>query len=215
MDPRIGELWTRCRSGDMSARAELIQLYRPLAATVAKRFGLNADALDSLEDREAAGTIGLIQAVDRFSPERGVPFEAFARVRIRGAIIDEMRRLNGRLSVPSGTAAADDDGAKRRTVSLEELAEHGDRPDVAISNGVDERIASDGLRQEVSAALNMIPPRERSLLAAYYSEGLTLAAIGARFGFSEARACQIHGKAIRQLRLLMGVRAPATYAAAA
>lgn len=213
MDPRTGELWTRCRSGDMSARAELIELYRPLASTAARRFGLNSDALDSLEDREAAGTIGLIQAVDRYAPERGVPFEAFARVRIRGAIIDEMRRLNGRVSVVSGTAA--DDAAKQRTVSLEELAEHGDRPDVGISNGVDERIASDGLRQEVSAALNMIPPRERSLLAAYYSEGLTLAAIGARFGFSEARACQIHGKAIRQLRLLMGVRAPATYATAA
>lgn len=212
MDPRTDEYWARCRTGDLTARAELIELYRPLATAAARRFRISADALDSPEDREAAGTIGLIQAIDRFNPERGVPFEAFARARIRGAIIDEMRRLNERSRTRQ---TANEDETRQRTISLDELAEHGDRRDVADSNDVEERIAFEGLRTEISVALSMIAPRDRTILAAYYSEGLTLAAIGMRFGFSEARACQIHGKAIRQLRSLMGVAVPASFVTAA
>ena len=212
MDPRTDEYWARCRTGDLTARAELIELYRPLATAAARRFRISADALDSPEDREAAGTIGLIQAIDRFNPERGVPFEAFARARIRGAIIDEMRRLNERSRTRQ---TANEDETQRRTISLDELAEHGDRRDVADSNDVEERIAFEGLRTEISVALSMIAPRDRTILAAYYAEGLTLAAIGMRFGFSEARACQIHGKAIRQLRSLMGVAVPASFVTAA
>ncbi len=212
MDPHTDEYWARCRTGDLTARAELIELYRPLATAAARRFRISADALDSPEDREAAGTIGLIQAIDRFNPERGVPFEAFARARIRGAIIDEMRRLNERSRTRQ---TANEDETQQRTISLDELAEHGDRRDVADSNDVEERIAFEGLRTEISVALSMIAPRDRTILAAYYSEGLTLAAIGMRFGFSEARACQIHGKAIRQLRSLMGVAVPASFVTAA
>ena len=212
MDPRTDEYWARCRTGDLTARSELIELYRPLATAAARRFRISADALDSPEDREAAGTIGLIQAIDRFNPERGVPFEAFARARIRGAIIDEMRRLNERSRTRQ---TANEDETQQRTISLDELAEHGDRRDVADSNDVEERIAFEGLRTEISVALSMIAPRDRTILAAYYSEGLTLAAIGMRFGFSEARACQIHGKAIRQLRSLMGVAVPASFVTAA
>jgi len=211
VDPQVGELWARCRMGDTDARAALIELYRPLAVVAAKRFRLTSDALDSLEDREAAGTIGLIQAVDRYDPAREVPFEVFARVRVRGAIIDEMRRLDERARVVHES----DGEPMQRTASLDELAERGDRPDVAESDGIDERIARDGLRHDVSAALGMIAQRERTILAAYYTEGLTLAAIGARFGFSESRACQIHSNAIRQLRSLLGVGAGASIASAA
>ena len=40
--------------------------------------------------------LGLIDAVDRFEPDRGVPFEAYASLRIRGAIVDELRRADER-----------------------------------------------------------------------------------------------------------------------
>jgi RNA polymerase sigma factor FliA len=46
------------------------------------------------DDLEAAGIVGLIQAIDRFAPERGIPFEGYAAFRIRGAILDEVRRLD-------------------------------------------------------------------------------------------------------------------------
>ena len=37
------------------------------------------------DDLEAAGIVGLIQAIDRFAPERGIPFEGYAALRVRGA----------------------------------------------------------------------------------------------------------------------------------
>jgi len=47
-----------------------------------------------ISDLEAAGDVGLIQAIQNFDPGRGVPFEAFCEHRVRGAILDELRRLD-------------------------------------------------------------------------------------------------------------------------
>lgn len=49
------------------------------------------DGVD-IENLEAAGTLGLVEAAHNFDPSRGVPFGAFARRRIHGAILDELRR---------------------------------------------------------------------------------------------------------------------------
>jgi RNA polymerase sigma factor FliA len=49
------------------------------------------DSVD-LENLEAAGTLGLVEAAHNYDPSRGVPFGAFARRRIQGAILDELRR---------------------------------------------------------------------------------------------------------------------------
>jgi RNA polymerase sigma factor for flagellar operon FliA len=46
------------------------------------------------DDLLSCGTIGLINAIDRFDPTRGSRFEAFASTRIRGAVIDHLRSLN-------------------------------------------------------------------------------------------------------------------------
>jgi RNA polymerase sigma factor for flagellar operon FliA len=70
---------------------------------------------------------------------------------------------------------------------------------------VDERATQDDLREDVERALAAIPGRERSILASYYDEGLSLAAIGRRLGVSEARVSQLHSRAIVQLRMLLGV----------
>lgn len=47
-----------------------------------------------LDDLVSVGTVGLIKAVDDFDPERGARLETYARYRIRGAILDELRRLD-------------------------------------------------------------------------------------------------------------------------
>jgi RNA polymerase sigma factor for flagellar operon FliA len=53
-------------------------------------------------------------------------------------------------------------------------------------------------------AVNCIPERERLVLTLYYYEGLTLSEIGGVLGVTESRACQIHTKAILQLRARLG-----------
>jgi len=61
---------------------------------VVGRLGIPATSMLDAEDLVSFGTIGLINAVDRFDPSRGVRFEAFASARIRGAVIDQLRTLN-------------------------------------------------------------------------------------------------------------------------
>jgi RNA polymerase sigma factor for flagellar operon FliA len=73
-------------------RDELILAHLPLVkhaiGRLVGRLPTSADA----ENLESAGILGLVEAANRFDPDRGVNFEAFAYLRIRGAVVDEMRR---------------------------------------------------------------------------------------------------------------------------
>ncbi|HEX9793383.1 MAG TPA: sigma-70 family RNA polymerase sigma factor [Planctomycetota bacterium] len=88
-------LWTEYREGDrIEARNALIAYYRPFAETVVRRVKVRLPRSVEIGDLEGAGDLGLIQAIQNFDPERGVPFEAFCEFRVRGAIMDELRRLD-------------------------------------------------------------------------------------------------------------------------
>ena len=63
-----------------------------------------------------------------------------------------------------------------------------------------EAFESEEMRQVLADAINRMPDRERLVLTLYYYEGLTLAEIGNVLGVTESRVCQIHTKAIFQLR---------------
>jgi RNA polymerase sigma factor for flagellar operon FliA len=87
-------IWIRLRDGDASARGELVARYTPLVKYVIGRMALNPSGAMDIDDVLAAGTIGLLHAVDRFNPDQGVRFETYALQRIRGAIIDAIRSLS-------------------------------------------------------------------------------------------------------------------------
>ena len=75
-------------------RDELIVEYAPLVRFVVGRLGIPPTGILDAEDLISYGVIGLINAIDRFDPSRGIRFEAFATPRIRGAVIDQLRALN-------------------------------------------------------------------------------------------------------------------------
>ncbi|HVB73542.1 MAG TPA: FliA/WhiG family RNA polymerase sigma factor [Ktedonobacteraceae bacterium] len=75
-------------------RDELIVAYAPLVRFVVGRLGIPPTSILDQEDLISYGVIGLINAIDRFDPSRGIRFEAFATSRIRGAVIDQLRSLN-------------------------------------------------------------------------------------------------------------------------
>jgi RNA polymerase sigma factor FliA len=202
IETELGDLWSRCRAGDLAARHALIERYLPLCRRIAFATKVLPTAALGSEDLEAAGVVGLIQAVDRFDPERGIPFEGYAALRVRGAVLDEVRRLDDLSRTARGRVRADEHHVAMSLDSLEERGEMGGPTQAAE---VDERAAQAGLRDDVERALAAIPVRERSILASYYRDGLSLAAIGRRLGVSEARVCQLHGRAIAQLRSVLGV----------
>lgn len=89
------ELWAQfAETKEQKLREELITEYAPLVRFVVGRLGIPPTSLLEIDDLVSYGMIGLINAIDRFDLVRGVPFEAFATARIRGAVIDHLRSLN-------------------------------------------------------------------------------------------------------------------------
>ena len=94
-DNDIDHWWTLwLDSRDPTARDRLIIHYSPLVKFVAGRVGAGLPSSVDPGDLVSAGVFGLIDAVERFDPERGVKFETFAVPRIRGAVFDALRSLD-------------------------------------------------------------------------------------------------------------------------
>lgn len=70
--------------------ARYMPLVRRVAAQVCRRLPRSVE----LDDMVGAGFVGLMGALERFDPERGTRFESYAALRIRGAILDELRALD-------------------------------------------------------------------------------------------------------------------------
>jgi RNA polymerase sigma factor FliA len=93
--PAPHELWHRYHStGDPEAENVLVEGHLPLVRTVVGRLAMTLPAHVSADALHSAGLVGLLQAVRNFSPDGGASFETFARFRIRGAVLDELRRLD-------------------------------------------------------------------------------------------------------------------------
>ena len=88
------QVWSRHRAApDPALREWLIVQYAPLVKYVVGRMAVSLPGLRGTEDVLSYGTIGLIQAVDRYDPTVGVKFETYAIRRIRGSILDAVRGL--------------------------------------------------------------------------------------------------------------------------
>ena len=76
----------------MKNRDELILQYYPMVRRISYRMARRLPRYVDVEDLVNIGMLGLIDAVDRFEPGRAPSFAAYARIRVQGAIVDEMRK---------------------------------------------------------------------------------------------------------------------------
>jgi RNA polymerase sigma factor FliA len=72
-------------------RDRLVLHYAPLVKYVAGRVGTGLPAHVDIADLVQSGIFGLVDAIERFEPDRGLKFETYAMQRIRGAILDDLR----------------------------------------------------------------------------------------------------------------------------
>ncbi len=94
-DKTTHELWHAYKVGAESvARETLITRYAALVKYVAGRMAVNLPKSVDEGDLVGYGSLGLIDAIERFDPERGVKFETYAIARIRGAMIDGLRSMD-------------------------------------------------------------------------------------------------------------------------
>jgi len=93
--PNAQELWKRYhRKSDIDTENELIQKYLPLVSAVVGRLAMTLPEHVSHDDLYSAGLVGLLQAMRNYNPTCGTAFETYARVRVRGAMLDELRRMD-------------------------------------------------------------------------------------------------------------------------
>ncbi len=75
-------------------RDKLITENATLVKIIAHQLAIHLPPHIEINDLVSSGTIGLIEAVDKFDPSRGVKFKTYATIRIRGAIMDELRNMD-------------------------------------------------------------------------------------------------------------------------
>lgn len=85
---RLEERWRSLKKDD------IILKYAPLVKYVVGRMTLRLPPTMDQEDLIQAGILGLIDAVDRFDPTRGIRFNTYAEFRVRGAVLDELRAMD-------------------------------------------------------------------------------------------------------------------------
>jgi RNA polymerase sigma factor FliA len=90
------ELWRKYSRSGPGSKLEnsLVEEYLPLVKTVVGRLAMTLPSHVNADDLYSAGLVGLLNAMRRFKPDNGTAFETYARVRIRGAVFDELRRLD-------------------------------------------------------------------------------------------------------------------------
>jgi RNA polymerase sigma factor for flagellar operon FliA len=135
----LWRLYTRCGPGSETENT-LVEEYLPLVKTVVGRLAMTLPAHVNGDDLYSAGLVGLLNAIRRFKPDKGTSFETYARVRIRGAVFDELRRLDWvprsvhdkarkiekmtqELTQRDGTIPTDSQMAKALKLSLDEYEE--------------------------------------------------------------------------------------------
>ena len=91
-DNTVDGLWQRFKQdGDREARDRLVVHYSPLVKFVAGRVRSGLPSAVEHADLVSDGVIGLLDALDKFDPERGLQFQTYAVSRIRGAMVDGLR----------------------------------------------------------------------------------------------------------------------------
>jgi RNA polymerase sigma factor for flagellar operon FliA len=86
------DLWQALARGDVAARDALLKEHLSLVHHVARQLSRSLAAPADFDELVSCGTMGLMSALDAFDTSRGLAFSTFAVPRIRGAILDELRR---------------------------------------------------------------------------------------------------------------------------
>lgn len=218
------------RTASAESRAELFALYADFARRVARRQYLRQPSGEvELAELYQFAYAGLLESIDRFTPDRGVTFEGFAVRRITGSILDGLSSMSerreqisylGRLRRERIRSLEAADTVQPQASSLEALA------DIAIGLALGLMLEGTGLyvadnapdvrpnsyealawrqtvrrlAQEVAA----LPPRERAVIAHHYIDGMSFTDVGVLLGLSKGRISQLHRAALTILKRRIG-----------
>jgi RNA polymerase sigma factor for flagellar operon FliA len=201
--------------------------HMPLVQRIVAHFMRRLPRSVQREDLVAAGTLGLFHALRSSTHTCPEMFASYARIRIRGSIVDELRRhdwsprrrkdpnanANGPASTATVTSIAPGAmGAMSVPPARPRVAVVGfdDLPAGSTAGLVDEGasplddILERREHEALHAAVAELPEREREIVQMRYFQGLPSKAIAQAMGLSEARISQLHARATSRLKELLG-----------
>ena len=128
------EIWRAYANGDAAARERLLTEHLGLVHFVARQVARGISVEADFDELVSAGTMGLMSALESFDSRRGLAFSTFAAPRIRGAILDELRRQD---HVPRSIRRKARDIAGARETLTRVLKRLPDEVEVAEHLGID------------------------------------------------------------------------------
>jgi RNA polymerase sigma factor for flagellar operon FliA len=207
----------------------LVHQHLPLVKRIASQLAVKLPSHIEVDDLIQVGLIGLLKAVEDYQNDSGAVFSTYATIRIRGAMLDELR---GRDWLPRsvqrdlGRVATAIDRVEQRVgrpAKEQEIADELGIPvddyralagelacaritqldEAELPPGIDEpeeQFVEVSKREALVDAITKLPEKEGLMLSLYYNEGLNLREIGLVLGVSESRVSQIHGQAVARLK---------------
>ncbi len=213
----------------MQQGGDLVSLHLPLVKRIANHLAVKLPPHIEIDDLIQVGLIGLLKAKEDYQADSGATFSTYATIRIRGAMMDELRSRDwlprsvqknlGRVATAMrgaeqrlGRAPTDSEVASELGVSLNEYQEIlGDVSfarltpvediDTVAGDMEPDREVTESLRATaLSDAIKELPEKEQLMMSMYYVDNLNLKEIGLVLEVSESRVSQIHGQAIARLK---------------
>lgn len=166
---KLWEEYSRRRTAEV--REKLIIEYAPLVKIVAGRLSMYLGYNVEYDDLVGYGVFGLIDAIDKFDYGKGIKFETYASLRIRGAVLDQIRKMDwiprslrqkqkkidaamSKLELELGRPATDEELAKEIGISEDELLNWQGQANVTNVISLDEFVDSSGEKNVESVGVN-------------------------------------------------------------
>jgi RNA polymerase sigma factor for flagellar operon FliA len=205
-----------------------MSLVRHILGKIAVHFPAGVD----VENLESAGVLGLVDAASRFDPSKGFQFKTYAYIRIRGAVLDELRRncplpqhvLEKVAKVRQAGAALPPDATVADLAAAAGMSQD-EVTDCLTARQVMRMLSLDRSAEQVTAAerpdelaqveerkrllargIAALPERERLVVTLHYLEDLRLKEIGRVLELSESRVSRLLTAALFKLRSYIGSR---------
>lgn len=207
----------------LAGRACLVDAYTPLVRRLAARiYGRRCGAELDYADLVQIGMTGLLEAIDRYTPARGVRFETFATHRIEGALLNGLaayselqRQLAVRRELVRERSRSLQETAPQDRSALERLAEVA--IGLALGFALEDSGADEGqeatlpdnaytrtelaqLRRRLAELTEQLPEAERRVVFRHYFQQQSFDEIASSMNLSKGRISQIHHAALRRLR---------------
>jgi RNA polymerase sigma factor for flagellar operon FliA len=203
MQMNNSELWQQFKQNQSPIlKKQIILNYVNLVHYVIhhSKFGMN-NILDE-RDYFQYGIEGLNEAIDRFDPDYGTKFETYAIQRIRGKIIDELRKLQSKFKNDSNESSIE---SFYTNVSLSKSPEDEDGYTLGEVIANDSEPASvtvekTEMKEFLMSAIKELNERDRLLLNLYYFENLNYKEIAELMKITVSRVSQIHTRITKDLK---------------